>query len=85
MSNVAAEILTIVLREDGSWLVDGALELDELKRLLDLKELPGEVEEEFQTLGGFVLAQLQRIPREGDHFTSSGFRNAVADRPATSP
>jgi len=69
----------IVRREDGSWLVDGALELEELKRLLAVKKLPGEAEDDFQTMGGFVLAQLQRIPREGDHFDSSGFRFEVAD------
>lgn len=69
----------VVRRDDGSWLVDAALELDELKRLLAVKELPGETEEEFQSLGGFVLAQLQRIPREGDHFEWNGFRFEIAD------
>lgn len=69
----------IVEREDGSWLVDAALELEKLKRLLAVPQLPGEADDEFQTLGGFVLAQLQRIPREGDHFLSSGFRFEVAD------
>jgi len=69
----------IVQREDGSWLVDGALELDELKRLLAVKQFPGEADDDFQTLGGFMLAQLQRIPRAGDHFLSSGFRFEIAD------
>lgn len=69
----------IVRREDGSWLVDGTLELEALKRLLAVNQLPGELDEEFQTLGGFVLTQLQRIPCEGDHFLASGFRFEVAD------
>jgi len=69
----------VARREDGSWLVDGALELEDLKRLLEVKELPGEAVEEFQTTGGFVLAQFQRIPREGDHFTALGHRFEVAD------
>lgn len=69
----------VVRREDGSWLVDGALGLDEMKQLLEVKELPGEDGEEFRTLGGFVLKELQRIPREGDHFTALGHRFEVAD------
>lgn len=68
-----------MLREDGSWLADGALEIEELKRLLAIDELPGEAEDRLLTLGGFVLAQLQRIPREGDHFKSCGHRFEVAD------
>lgn len=69
----------VVRREDGSWLVDANLELPELKRLLMLDRLPGEADELFQSLGGFVLAQVERIPREGDHFIASGYRFEVAD------
>lgn len=67
------------LREDGSWLADGAVEIEELKRVLAIDELPGELDDHILTLGGFVLAQLQRIPREGDHFKSCGHRFEVAD------
>lgn len=69
----------VLLREDGSWLADGALEIEEPKRQLAIDELPGEAEDHLLTLGGFVLAQLQRIPREGDHFKSCGHRFEVAD------
>ena len=69
----------IVHREDGSWLVDAALELDELKQLLGVKHMPGEESESFETLGGFVLFQMQRIPREGDHYEWGGYRFEVAD------
>ena len=44
----------IVQRDDGSWLVDAAVDIDELKNLLAVKQLPGEIEEEFQTLGGYL-------------------------------
>lgn len=69
----------IVQRDDGSWLVDAAVDIDELKNLLAVKQLPGEIEEEFQTLGGFILAQFQHIPREGESFNACGFRFEVAD------
>lgn len=69
----------IVRREDGSWLVDAAVELDELKQLLGVKHLPGEESEAYETLSGLVLHQMQRIPREGDYFEWGGFRFEVAD------
>lgn len=69
----------VTLREDGSWLADGALDAAELKRLLGIDDLPCSADDRVATLGGFVLAQLQRIPREGDYFSSCGFRFEVAD------
>jgi putative hemolysin len=71
--------MRVVRREDGSWLVDASLELDELKQLLVVQQMPGEDLESYQTLSGFVLHQMQRIPREGDHFEWGGFRFEIAD------
>ena len=68
-----------VQREDGSWLVDGKVLADELKELLDRDELPFEDENLYQTLGGLVMAFLDRIPRSGDHFDWNGFRFEVVD------
>jgi putative hemolysin len=68
-----------VRRGDGSWLVDASLELDELKQLLGVQIMPGEDEEAYQTLSGFVLYRMQRIPREGDYFVWGNFRFEVAD------
>lgn len=58
----------VVRREDGSWLVDGMQAIDDLKDLVGVDELPGEGEDTYQTLGGFVMTQLGRIPRAGDKF-----------------
>lgn len=52
-------------REDGSWLLDGLLGLDELRDLLGLKRLPGEAGD-YHTLAGLVLAQLDKLPATGD-------------------
>jgi putative hemolysin len=71
--------LQIVQREDGSWLIDGALLIDELKDLYDLKRLPGEEEETFQTVGGFVMWYLGRVPSIGEHFEWNGLRFEVLD------
>ncbi|MDD3179475.1 MAG: hemolysin family protein [Opitutaceae bacterium] len=66
-------------REDGSWLIDATLSTGELKELLMLRQLPQENEADFQTLGGFVVTQLGRIPAAGDHFDWEGWRFEVVD------
>jgi putative hemolysin len=68
-----------VRREDGSWLLDGGLAAAEVAGLLATRDLPGEVEGDFDTLGGFVLARLGRIPAPGDRFAWGGWRFEVVD------
>jgi putative hemolysin len=73
----------IIQREDGSWLLDGLLSVDELKELLNWELLPDEEEGYYQTLGGFVMAVLRRIPMASDHFEVNGFRFEVMDMDGT--
>jgi putative hemolysin len=67
-----------VQREDGSWLLDGMLPIDEVKELLGIDSLPHEGSQ-YQTLGGFVMLCLGRIPSAGDHFSCCGWRFEVVD------
>jgi putative hemolysin len=67
-----------VQREDGSWLLDGTLPVDEVKDLLGIDSLPHEGSR-YQTLGGFVMLCLGRIPSAGDHFSCCGWRFEVVD------
>ena len=69
----------IVKREDGSYLLDGLLPIDELKELLDVDELPDERQVGFQTVGGFVMHQLGTIPAPGQHFHWVNFRFEILD------
>jgi putative hemolysin len=68
-----------VQREDGSWLLDGMLPVDEFKDLFDLGELPGEDQGIYQTLAGFVIMQLGRIPAAADYFEWEGLKIEVMD------
>jgi putative hemolysin len=68
-----------VLREDGSWLIDGLLPTDELKELIDVEDLPGEANGLFQTMAGFMIARLGRFPHASDHFSCRGWRFEVVD------
>lgn len=69
----------LVRREDGSWLVDGMLPVDEVREAIPFGTLPGEERGDFVTVAGFVLSQLGRIPRSGDYFTWHGYRFEVVD------
>ena len=54
----------LVEERDGSWLVDGRLDVEELSELVD-SELP---DEEWDTVGGLVLGLAGRVPLEGERF-----------------
>jgi putative hemolysin len=69
----------VVLRDDGSWLFDGMVQIDELKEYLGIDRLPEEEEGRYETLGGFMMAVLNRIPLTGDYFDWNGFRFEVMD------
>lgn len=64
-------------RQDGSWLLDGMLGNDEFKEIFNLRHLPDE--EEYETLGGFVMMQLGRIPQAADTFEWNGLCFEVMD------
>ena len=68
-----------VQREDSSWLFDGLLPIEEVKDILHIRELPDEASGGYDTLAGFVLMQLGRIPRTGDHFKWGNYRFEVLD------
>lgn len=69
----------IILRDDGTYLLDGLLPVDEVKELLDLDDLPDESRIGFQTLGGFVMAQVGAVPHSGLWFEWGGYRFEVMD------
>src|SRR5690606_10224402 len=67
-------------RADGSWLVDGMLHIDEVEDLLDDKTLfPEDERGDYQTLGGFVMMRIGRIPQPADQFEWNGMRFEVMD------
>ena len=68
-----------VRREDDSWLMDGALPVDEFKELLQIAHLPDEQRGRYHTLAGFVITQLGTIPAAGDQFEWNGYRFEIAD------
>ena len=68
-----------VRREDGSWLLDGALTIEEFKELFTVGRMPGEGQESYLTLAGFVITHLGRIPAAADRFEWGGLSFEVMD------
>jgi len=64
-------------RQDGSWLLDGMLGVDEFKEIFDVKVLPHE--DEYETLSGFVMVSLGRVPQSADQFEWHDLRFEVID------
>ena len=66
----------IYQREDGTWLLDGKLSLEEFEELFELSDLPAEGTD---TLGGLVMTMLGRIPSIGDRIEWGGLSLEVVD------
>jgi putative hemolysin len=63
-------------RADGSWLLAGAMPVDEMAETLGI-EIPKQ--RGYETVAGFLLAQFQRIPATGEHVEVNGWRFEVVD------
>jgi len=75
----SAEPAMVIRRDDGSWLMDGLLQLDELAEVLEARDLTAAERSNSQTLGGFVMSQLGAVPVTGQYFEWEGFRFEVID------
>ena len=68
-----------VQRDDGSWLLDGLLPMDEMKEKLGIAELPDEAHGLYHTVGGFVVTSLGRIPKRAEKFVSGDWQFEIVD------
>ena len=73
----------IIEREDGSWLLDGLLSIDDVKHLLKIKSLPEEETGNYHTLGGFMVNFLGYIPTSAEYFDCEGMRFEIIDMDST--
>ncbi len=66
-------------RDDGSFLVDAQIPFYDFLTRFDKQAWMNEGEHEFDTLAGFILHELERIPHAGDKFDWKGFRFEIID------
>ena len=69
----------IKIREDGSYLVDGQIPFYNFLSYFNKADWMNEGEHEFDTLAGFILHELERIPQTGDKMEWSGFNFEIID------
>lgn len=63
-----------------AWLADGMTEIDVVNAVIPGFEAVANAEDDaFQTLAGFIMQHLERLPREGETFTVSGFEIEIID------
>jgi len=66
-----------IQRQDGTWLLDGMLSIEEFKEIYKITSLPHE--EEYETLAGFVMMSLGKIPQASEQFEWNSLRFEVVD------
>lgn len=72
----------ITQREDGSWLIDAQIPFYDFLAIFEKTGWMNEGEQEFDTLAGFILHRLERIPRTGDKLTWKVFNFEIMDMDA---
>src|SRR5678810_1208404 len=78
-SSMNVEGYGIVEREDVSFLVDAQIPFYDFLSRFDKTEWMNEGEQEFDTLAGFILHELERIPHTGDKMEWRGFKFEIID------
>ncbi len=69
----------VVRREDGTFLVDAQIPFYDFLSKFEKTEWMNEGEQEFDTLAGFILHELERIPHTGDTMEWRGFHFEIVD------
>jgi CBS domain containing-hemolysin-like protein len=83
MSTVMGELVSppdeeqIVRRDENSWLIDGVTPITDVLRALQMDTLPHG--EEYETLAGFLMVMLRRVPKRTDTVTWGGYKFEVLD------
>jgi len=83
MSTVMGDLISpleesqIVRRDENSWLIDGVTPIQDVMHALDLEQLPHDGE--YETLAGFLMVMLRRVPRRTDSVSWGGYKFEVLD------
>lgn len=83
MSTVMGELISpfqeelIVQRDDKSWLVDGTTPIEDVMQALDIDEFEGW--EHYETIAGFLMYMLRRVPKRTDSVEYGNHKFEVVD------
>lgn len=68
---------TIIKRDENSWFIDGSTPIEDVKHALTIDEFPEN--ENYETIAGFIMYRLRKIPRPADSVEHEGFKFEVVD------
>jgi len=83
MSTVMGELVSpfqeelIVARDGASWLIDGITPIEDIMQALGIAEFEGS--EQYDTMAGFLMYKLRRVPKRTDFVEYAGFKFEVVD------
>ncbi len=67
----------IVQRDANSWLIEGLAPISDVIKYLDIEEFPGR--SQYETIAGFMIYQLKRLPKRTDSFIYQDYKFEVLD------
>ena len=67
----------IIARDESSWLVDGLTPVVELAKVLEIDEFPEQMH--YETVAGFLIYSMKRIPKRAEFINYAGFKFEVVD------
>ncbi|WP_354623108.1 hemolysin family protein [Psychromonas sp. MME2] len=83
LSSFMGELITpqdeeqIVQRDADSWLIEGLTPINDVMRSLDIEDFPDR--NQYETIAGFMIYQLKRLPKRTDNFIYQGYKFEVLD------
>jgi putative hemolysin len=75
----ATEEAEAIQRQDGSWLVNGQIRLQELAHIFPQFKVPEDEEREYHTLAGFIMARTGDVPSTSDHIAYNDLNFEIVD------
>ncbi|OTA20835.1 hemolysin [Xenorhabdus beddingii] len=67
----------IVIRDENSWLVEGGTPIEDVMRALDIDDFPDS--SNYETIAGFMMFRLRKIPKRTDSVKFGGYKFEVVD------
>ena len=69
--------IQIIKRDNNSWLIEGSTPIEDLKHALEIDEMPND--DNYETLAGFMMYRLRKIPRPADAVIFGNYKFEVVD------
>ena len=73
----SSEEQQIVRRDEDSWLIDGVTPIQDVQRALSIETLPHA--DQYETLAGFMMVMLRRVPKRTESLSWAGYKFEVVD------